>query len=131
MKLIVAAWLVVLPPALADDMTTDRDDSVTIAGQIVSNDVRDRVRKHPCKIHLLKLSKDKVYVIDMISTNFDAYLRLEDSAGRQLAEDDDSGGNLNARIRFAPPRDDSYQIIATSYAGGAGTYTLKIARAAK
>lgn len=68
----------------------------------------------------------KRYTIDLVSRDFDAYLRLEDSTGKQLAEDDDSGGNLNARIVFQAPKDDTYWIIATTFLGGTGNYTLSI-----
>ena len=101
-------------------------DELTIIGQLVPNDLPDKQRKHPCKIHTLKLSKDKVYVIDLMSMDFDTYLRVEDSKSKNLAEDDDGGEGLNSRLRFLPPADDTYQIIVTSFAGGAGTYTLKL-----
>lgn len=42
----------------------------------------------------------KVYTIDMVSKDFDSYLRLFDPKGNQLEEDDDSGGDLNSRIVF-------------------------------
>jgi hypothetical protein len=115
-------WPGILP---ADDKADSKDD-VMIVGQIVPNDVPDKRRQHPCKIHALRLSKDKTYLIDLESKDFDSYLRIEDTAGKQLAEDDDGGEGLNARIRFVPPKDDTYQIIATTFGGGAGAYTLKV-----
>ena len=72
----------------------------------------------------------RTYTIDMISANplaFDPYLRLEDTKGNVLKEDDDSGGGLNAWITFRPRRTDSYVIIATCYhANQAGPFTLSI-----
>jgi hypothetical protein len=130
MKRLVALWtmtsLLGLGSAREQEKKTDASDDATIIGQIVPNDLRDKRRNHPCKIHTFKLSKDKTYIIDMESRDFDSYLRIEDVTGKQLAEDDDSGGNLNARIRFLPPQDAVYQIIAMTFAGGAGTYTLKV-----
>jgi peroxiredoxin len=65
----------------------------------------------------------------MVSTQFDSYLRLEDAKGRELAEDDDSGGNLNAQIVFTCPKDGNYKVIATAYgAQGFGDYTLTVKR---
>ena len=63
-----------------------------------------------------------------ISTNvFDNMLRLEDETGRQLAEDDDSGGFPNARIVFRATADGWYRIIVTTFApNAAGAYTLKV-----
>jgi len=130
MKRFVVLWfmtsLLGLGSASEEVKKTDASDDVTIIGQIVPNDLRDKRRNHPCKIHTFKLLKEKTYIIDMESRDFDSYLRIEDTTGKQLAEDDDSGGNLNARIRFQPPQDSVYQIIATTFAGGAGTYTLKV-----
>ena len=100
--------------------------AIIIPGKILASDAPDKVRIHPGKVHAVRLTKDKIYVIDMVSTAFDAYLRLEDSAGKQLAEDDDSGGNLNARIRFVAPKDDAFLIFATSFSGGGGDYMLTI-----
>jgi hypothetical protein len=67
------------------------------------------------KVHEVQLEKGVTYTIDMGSTFFDAYLRLEDSKGVKLAEDDDSGGNNNARITFTPKTTESYRLIATSF----------------
>src|SRR5262249_28511193 len=57
----------------------------------------------------------------------DPYLRLENAAGMQLADDDDSGEGLNARIVFAAPKDGAYRIIATTFAGGTGAFELTVA----
>ena len=46
---------------------------------------------------------------------FDPYLRIEDANGKSLAEDDDSGGNLNARIVFQPPQTGTYRLIVTTF----------------
>lgn len=100
--------------------------SLTLNGQIVEGDAKDAVRQMPCKIHIVKLEKGKKYQIDMTSTDFDTYLRVESSTGEDLAQDDDGGGNLNARIRFTPTKDDSFKIIATSFSGGEGNYTLTV-----
>lgn len=110
------------------DAKKDKDDGLelVIPGQLLAVDPPDKSRNLPCKIHVVRMKKDQGYLIDMVSSDFDAYLRLEDAAGNKLAEDDDGGGNLNARIRFTAPRDDLFLVIATSCAGGAGNYTLAI-----
>ena len=71
------------------DALTDKDDFDPVA-----KDCHARSYK-------IKLQKGKTYQIDMISLDgkqFDTFLRLEDAKGKQVAEDDDSGGDLNARI---------------------------------
>src|SRR5213075_661241 len=58
---------------------------------------------------------------------FDNYLRLEDAKGKELAEDDDSGGMQNARIIFNCQTDGEYKVICTAYAPeGMGSYVLTI-----
>ena len=79
-----------------------------------------------CKEYVIDLEAGKDYVLDLESQNFDAYLRLGHLNGTKIAEDDDSGGNLNSRIRFRPPATGSYVVTATSLGGGFGAYTLTI-----
>src|SRR5205807_9641526 len=67
------------------------------------------------KVQPFKMAAGTTYQIDLVSTAFDAYLRLEDSAGKQVAQDDDSGGGLNARIVFTAKKADTYRIIVTTF----------------
>jgi len=66
--------------------------------------------------------------ITMIADNFDAFLRLNDSKGNEIATDDDGAGNLNARIGpFKLPLNDTYTIVATSLSGTAsGDFTVEL-----
>jgi len=56
----------------------------------------------------------------------DPYLVLTDGTGKSLAEDDDSGGGLNARIVFRPEQAGTFRILATSINFGAGAFTLTV-----
>jgi len=61
--------------------------------------------KSSTRVYPVKLAAGKNYVIDMVSPDqktLDPYLVLTDGTGKSLAEDDDSGGGLNARIVFRP-----------------------------
>ncbi len=89
-------------------------------------DAPDRVRRTPCRIYQVKLEAGKTYTIDMMSNQFDAFLRLEDDNSMQLMIDDDGGEGLNARIVFQPPRTATFQIVATTFGGGTGSYTLSV-----
>jgi len=67
----------------------------------------------------------------MISTYFDSYLFLEDSAGTVLMQDDDGGGYPNARIIYRPTKTDTYRIVATTFEKAApdlspGLYTVTV-----
>jgi hypothetical protein len=83
-----------------------------------------------CKLYQVDLQAGRTYQIDMTTPNpqlFDPFLRLEDANGAVLAQDDDGGGNLNARILFRPNFNGSYIVVATCFAPGMfGTYTLTI-----
>jgi hypothetical protein len=98
-----------------------------VKSELAKTDPKDRVRRNsPSKVYSVKLEGNKTYQIDMTSDKIDSYLRLEDADGKQLAEDDDSGGFPNARIIFACPKDGTYQIIATTFVGGEGPFNLRI-----
>src|SRR5207249_8495492 len=80
-------------------------------------------------VYQVKLVAGKTYVIDMVSPDskaLDPYLVLSDAAGKKLAEDDDSGGGLNARIVFHAEKDGVYRIQATSFNAGSGAFTLTV-----
>jgi hypothetical protein len=83
--------------------------------QLSKQDPVDRRRGGPYKVHTVKLEAGKSYQIDMVSRDLDAYLFLEDSAAQVLAQDDDSGGGLNARLVFRPAKTDTYRIVATTF----------------
>lgn len=95
-------------------------------GSITKTDPRmthDGVQK-PYKMHKVNLKAGKTYVIDLFSSDqLDPYLILRDPADKTVAEDDDSAGDLNARITYTPTQDGEFRLIATSYAGF-GNYTL-------
>jgi len=98
-----------------------------VEGSLAQTDPMDTVmvRSHR-KIYSVKLQAGKTYQIDHQSKAFDAFLRLEDAQGTQQAADDDSGGNLNARIVFQCITDGTYRIIATSLNGGFGEFSVTI-----
>lgn len=105
----------------------DKEGVFKVDGQLAKGDAKDKVRRFSvCKVHTLKMTAGQSYTIDLVSKDFDAYLRLEDSDGKELAHDDDSGGGLNARLVFRAPKDDTYRIVATTFLGGTGNYTLTV-----
>lgn len=71
----------------------------------------------------LTIEEAGMYQIEMLADDFDAYLELEGPSG-YYREDDDSAGDLNARIvDFLAPGD--YQLTARSaYGEGNGLFTL-------
>jgi hypothetical protein len=96
-----------------------QDGSAEIESKLAPTDTRDRVRKASvCKLFSIQMSAGKTYQIDMISSAVDSFLRLENSAGKELARDDDGGGFPNARIVYECTGDGAYRIIATTFGGG-------------
>ena len=78
------------------------------------------------KVYPVQLKGGTKYQIDMVSADFDALLVLQDRAGKQLAFDDDSGGNQNAKLVFTPPADGTYKVCAASFRL-VGKFTLTVA----
>jgi serine protease Do len=104
-------------------------------GRVAKDDPLD-TKQAEChrKVHTIKLAPGSVYTIDLVGTKnprrYDPYLRLEDAKGRQIAEDDDGGGNLNSRIVYKPVKEGEYKIIVTSCEPGqAGPYKLVVRQA--
>lgn len=96
-------------------------------GKFTKDDPKDPQRGGPMQVHTVKMVSGRVYTIDMVSKDFDSYLRLQDPKGNQLDEDDDSGGNLNSRIIFNCTKDGEYKIVTTTFGADAtGAYALTV-----
>jgi hypothetical protein len=74
----------------------------------------------------IDFEQGKKYTILLNSDAFDSYLRLIDPAGKTVAEDDDGGGGLNARIDHTAVKTGQYQILVTCFDGKLGPYQLKV-----
>jgi hypothetical protein len=122
---------------VSDEVTVDDDEPaldrpkgkpfLRHAGKITETDPIDPRRegsRH--KVHKVKMAAGGAYAIDLRSKDFDPYLRLEATDGKVLEEDDDGGGELNARIVFRPRAAGEYRVIVTSFNGGFGRYTLTV-----
>ncbi len=69
----------------------------------------------------------EMVTLEVTSTEFDAYAVIQDQNGNVLSRDDDSGGNLNARIVFTLPYTGNYRLLAnTLRVGATGAYTLTV-----
>ncbi len=100
---------------------------IVVDSELNSNDAKDKkLKDSPAKVHKMALTRGTVYVIDLVSKDFDAFLRLEDSEGKPLAEDDDGGGGFNARLFFMPPTTAEYRLVAASHNGKPGKYRLTV-----
>lgn len=77
------------------------------------------------QVHSVRLTAGTTYTIDLTSTQVDPYLIM--SGHGVLIQDDDSGGNLNARIVFNPTVTGDYNFYATTFARGErGNYRISV-----
>jgi len=106
-----------------------KDGKGEIKGKLEASDPKDASRKECyCKIYTIKLEAGKSYQFDCASA-WDNWLRLEDAKGKQLDEDDDGGGDTNARIVFECKTDGEYRVIVTSFEDAAtGDFTVTVAK---
>ena len=91
-------------------------------------------KRTPTLVYQVKLGAGKTYVIDMVSPDqiaLDPYLVLTDATGKKLAEDDDGGDGLNARIVFRAEQAGTFRIQATTFNAGVGDFILTVREQAK
>jgi thiol-disulfide isomerase/thioredoxin len=128
----VPVLLLALAAGLPRTAAAQGDKDLKVEYQLTKDDPKDKVRKDcSAKIHTYKMKAGEVYIIDMVSKEFDTYLRLEDPTGKQVAEDDDSGGDLNARIIYQAAADGDHKIICTAFAPSFGNFTLTVRKGTK
>jgi serine protease Do len=71
----------------------------------------------------------EIYIIELISDEFDAYLYFAGPGLSQPLTDDDGAGDLNSRIRVTLPENGSYRVIASALDGNtSGEFQLVVNR---
>src|SRR5262249_42938534 len=122
--LALVAVAVALPTRLAAGEAAK--ELLKVTDKLTNDDPADKlVTRSKCKVHTFKMEAGKGYKIDMQSTDFDTFLRLENPDGKQVAYNDDvAPGNLNSQIIYLAPTTGEYRIIATAFDGKIGQYTL-------
>jgi hypothetical protein len=80
-------------------------------------------------IYQINLASDTQIALALNSNDFDAYLYLLDAKGNVVAQDDDSGGNLNSLIVDSLSAG-TYYVVATAFGDytAGGNYTLSLAQ---
>jgi tetratricopeptide (TPR) repeat protein len=68
----------------------------------------------------------QVLSISMVSADFDTVLTLISPTGEEVAFNDDFGRSLNSTIVTTIPADGEYTVIAKSFSGQGGDYTLSV-----
>lgn len=64
--------------------------------------------------------------IELTSIDFDPVVSLLNSAGNEIAFNDDFGISFNATIIVALPTTDTYTVVARSYSGNGGNFDLVV-----
>ncbi len=109
-------------PVAARTITVNSD----VSGQITRADPR-LPDSSAYQLWQFRGNAGQMVQIDVMSSEFDAFAILRDSAGKKLMDDDDSGGGTNARIIATLPYSGTFQIVANSYkAGQYGRYTVRL-----
>jgi hypothetical protein len=74
----------------------------------------------------IELRRGQTVTATLTASTFDPFLFLANQHGDDIAADDDSGGDLAARIVFTAPADGVYMWQVTSRRPGSGAYTLDV-----
>jgi len=104
----------------------------TITGTLVQNDPTPSERGR-FKVYRFQAAAGRPYLITLRSGDFDAYLRVVRNVGgitEVVKEDDDHGGNTDARIRFHPDSAGTYLLVAQALSEEeTGAFSLQVAEA--
>jgi hypothetical protein len=97
------------------------------AGELTANSVTLRLDDSPIDAFQFYGTPEQFVRIQLDSPDFDSYLFLIDPDGEVVAQDDDSGGNLNARIETELKKNGLYTVVINSFgATERGRYRLTI-----
>jgi hypothetical protein len=117
-------------PVRIEGELTDKDKPVKL--QLDPKSTRD-MRAKPYEVQLVA---GRTYTITLNAVEkmkerfkaLDLFVVVQDPDGKTLAFDDDSGGDLNARLNLSVPTDGTYKVYAAAVRGS-GKFTLEISEA--
>ncbi|NJO40101.1 MAG: hypothetical protein HC769_05720 [Cyanobacteria bacterium CRU_2_1] len=96
-------------------------------GELTDDSLKLESDNSPYEVIEFEAEQGQTVHLNAISPDFDTYLFLLDPNGNVIAEDNDSGGNLNARIALELAESGTYRAIVNSYrVDGRGRYRLTI-----
>jgi S1-C subfamily serine protease len=94
------------------------NEVLRLRDKLTDNEPLD-ANNRPFKVHTVQLEAGRPCVISLESPKgpgyFDTFLRVEDNAGKMLAENDDSGVDMNSMVVFTPQETGTYRIVAKSF----------------
>jgi hypothetical protein len=76
---------------------------------------------------ILPVQLNQTFTVDLVSDDFDAFMRLARGRGDKLVDNDDGGGGCNARIVYTATDDHPLRILVNTIGKRAtGRFTLKV-----
>lgn len=93
-----------------------------VSGALTEDDETGFRGTAPFDAYSFSSSPDTFLAVSMTTDGGDPYLYLLDPDGNVVAEDDDSGGELNSLIAYRTETGGEYTVIATSLWGGFGDF---------
>jgi serine protease Do len=101
-----------------------------MAGRLTRSDPKLPGTNRASQTWMFSAQAGQRVIVEMLSTALDAHVILQDSAGAELARDDDGGEGTNARLRYTVRRSGHYRVVANSYRPGRyGPYTVRVSEA--
>jgi len=85
-----------------------------LQGVLANDDPIDPITGFVSKTFEQRLSTGGKYKFKVESTDFDAFVRVEDPNGRNLASNDNGAGGKDALLEFDAPGDGKYRVIVSS-----------------
>lgn len=125
--LVVGAVAALATTGVASAQTINVGGSVN--GQLTTSDTRGSGGQYQ-DVYTLRGRAGQTLQINLDGQGIDTLVRIT-GPGNFTAQDDDSGGNLNALLEVTLPANGEYRIYATTYAADiTGAYTLRVSEAA-
>ncbi|MBI1967316.1 MAG: PPC domain-containing protein [Gemmatimonadetes bacterium] len=102
----------------------------SIAGRLTTDDRIFTGDSTYFQVHTLPVEPNQTVTVDLESPDFDSYLILTKGRGSdRLAENDDGGGNCNARVVYTAPDDHPLRVIVNTASQPklqTGNFTLRV-----
>src|SRR5947209_2803764 len=90
----------------------------SVSDQLTTADRVDRFRRGYSKAYTLTLKAGQTYVFDLVSKDFDAYLRLEISTGQEVGSASARGRGKPALLAYSPERSELFRAVVSTLARG-------------
>ena|GEM_PF-5833597 len=113
--------------AQAKEISETDFETIQIEGRLDSSSQKLDDDDTYFNVHTFEGQAGEQIVIDLVSSEFDAYLLLSDPEGNKIAEDNDGGDDSNARVVVTLTATGTYEIVVNTYKPEElGNYTLNL-----